>query len=313
MGGQNRSVCQPRQALLCTSINQCPYGQLCTSSGECVLQNCSVATDCTWPATVCQSGFCAQECIVSESCPPGYECFRDADAGSQFGGCVPSPQLSVTRLSSQLSGLCNSTFTFPNETLGCLTFNEAGVYWATNTGSNAAIELTLVVPAPQVKQFRLKGRGRQWVVDPYNPFGVGIVFHRPREMDRVIDRVYDDYAKPGLLTLDALSKEIEKFAISDPKARDENRWSVVHAEMSLSNRFIREVQRDVFNYPVELTVYLQIFYNTMELQTTKETIYYTLLRWFGDATAVAGFLTGLTLWSGISFTQAMKRPSSLID
>merc|ERR1712146_561435 len=104
----------------------------------------------------------------------------------------------------------------------------------------------------------------------------------------------------GLLTLQALSKRVEKFPVTD-------------AEMALPDRFIPEIDTDTFGYPVELTVYLQVFFSTMEYTERSEVISYNLFNWFGDSSAVAGFLTGLTLWAGVSFSQFAKKPVTLID
>jgi len=203
-----------------------------------------------------------------------------------------------------LAGLCNATITFPNETNGCVTFNEGGVYWAVRSGALSALRITLVVPQAQLEQRVFPFLGALFVVNPYSPFGVGIVFHQAGELDRAQNRLFDDYAKPGRLTKIALDKVTNSFDVSAPSRKDEVRWTPLHREIDLPT--YAGVTEDSNLLPVKQVLYLEVFYNALSETKIKEQITYQLWNWFGDSTAVAGFFTGFGFWAGFTIAQLVK-------
>merc|ERR1712100_209369 len=272
-------------------------------------ENQLVSAGASYPLTINRTGFCTLQCQGDTECQPGYACFRELRtaqaATTAIGNCLASAAAPRSQISSLLGTLCNSTITFPEETNGCVTLNSAGILWSWKGGVSAGVEITLIVPQAQLQQVQFpEPLGAQFAVNPYRPFGVGISFHRPGEVERVRSREFDDFAKPGLLTKIAVTKRSTTFDFSDPGRDKEVRWAPLHREILLPN--VRGVTADVNGYPVAQSIYLEIFPLEISEIEVSETVRYTLLNWFGDSTAVAGFLTGFGFWAGFSFVVLVK-------
>jgi hypothetical protein len=301
----------------CTSINDCNTAELCdATSSVCRVEECvvntqcqandtaCVADSCTWPATHCFRGYCALACSVDASCPDGFACLNDQSKPSEPGSCLPSALPPRSQVNALLAGYCNATLTFPNETNGCVTFNEGGVYWAWRSGSLSALQITLVVPQAQLEQREFPLLGKVFVINPYSPYGVGMVFHQAHELERPRARLFDDYAKPGRLTKVALDKVTNSFDVSAPDRKDEVRWTPLHREIDLPS--ITGVTADSNLLPVQQVIYLEVFYNSLAETKVSEQVTYTLWNWFGDSTAVAGFFCGFGFWAGWTISQIVK-------